>query len=66
MDPPGNEENYIRCIFKRLLKNLLMRDTERGRDLGRGISRLPAGSLMQDSIPGLPDHALSQKQMLNH
>ena len=29
-----------------------MRDTERGRDIGRGRSRLPAGSPMQDSVPG--------------
>ena len=27
-----------------------MRDTERGRDTGRGRSRLCVGSLMQDSI----------------
>ena len=29
------------------------RHTERGRDLGRGRSRLPIGSLMWDSIPGI-------------
>ena len=28
-----------------------MRDTERGRDVGRGKNRLPAGSPMWDSIP---------------
>ena len=43
-----------------------MRDTERGRDIGRGRSRIPVGSLMWDLIPGLWDHALSQRQMLNH
>ena len=43
-----------------------MRDTERGRDVGRGRSRLPAGSLMWDSIPGPWDYAQSQRQMLNH
>ena len=45
-----------------------MRDThrERGRDIVRGRSRLPMGSLMQDSIPGPWDHDLSQKQILNH
>ena len=42
------------------------RHTERGRDIGRGRSRLPAGSLMWDSIPGLQGHALSWRQMLNH
>ena len=39
-----------------------MRDTERGRDTGRGRSRLPAGSPMQDSIPGPQDHDLSQRR----
>ena len=29
-----------------------MRDTERGRDTGRGRSSLPAGSPMWDLIPG--------------
>ena len=29
-----------------------MRDTERGRDIGRGKSRLPVGSQVQDSLPG--------------
>ena len=35
------------------------RDTERGRDTGRGRSRLPAGSPMCNSIPGPWDQALS-------
>ena len=43
-----------------------MSDIERGRDMGRGKSRLPAGSPMRDSIPGPRDHDLSQRQMLNH
>ena len=34
------------------------RERERGRDTGRGRSRLPAGSLMWDSIPSLQNHAL--------
>ena len=42
------------------------RERKRGRDTGRGRSRLHAGSLMRDWIPGLQDHALRQKQMLNH
>ena len=44
-----------------------MRDThrERGRDTGRGRSRLHAGSPMWDLIPGLQDHALGRRQMLN-
>ena len=43
-----------------------MRDTQRGRDTGRGRTRLPVGSPMQNSIPGPRDHALSQRQMHNH
>ena len=39
--------------------------TKRGRDTGRGRSRLHAGSLMWDSIPGLQDHTPSERQMLN-
>ena len=38
-------------IFKDFIY-LFMSDTERGRDTGRGRSRLPAGSPMWDSIPG--------------
>ena len=33
-----------------------MRDKERGRDTGRGRSRLIAGSLMWDPIPGQGSH----------
>ena len=34
---------------------------ERGRDTGRGRSRLPVGNLMWDSILGPWDYALSQR-----
>ena len=43
-----------------------MRDTERGRVIGRGRSRLPVGNPMKDLIPGPWDYDLSQRQMLNH
>ena len=47
-----------------------MKDTERERereaDTGRGRSRLHAGSPTWVSIPGLQDHALGQRQVLNH
>ena len=45
-----------------------MRDTERerGRDAGRGRSRLPAGSSTWDLIPGSQGHALGWRQSLNH
>ena len=36
------------------------------RDTGRGRSKLPVGSLMQDWIPGPWEHNLSQRQILNH
>ena len=47
---------FLRFIY------LFMRDThrerERGRDTGRGRSRLHAGSPTWDSISGLQDHTL--------
>ena len=42
------------------------RHTERGRDTGRGGSRLLAGSPTRDSIPGPRDRDLSRRQMLDH
>ena len=41
------------------------RERERGRDIGRGRSRLHTGSLTWDSILGLQDRALGQRQALN-
>ena len=43
-----------------------MRHTHRGRDTGRGRSRLYAGSPMWDLILRPRDHALRVRQMLNH
>ena len=51
--------------FLKKIIYLFMRDTERGRDIVRGRSRLPAGSLMLNSILGPWDHDLSQRQTLN-
>ena len=49
---------------------LFMRVTERerGGDIGRGRSRLPARSSMWDLIPDprFQNHTLSQRQTLNH
>ena len=53
-------------FFKILFIYLLMTHTEKGKDTGRGRSRLHVGSLMWDSILGLQDHALSLRQALNH
>ena len=47
------------------LAMVVIRDTKRGRDTGRGRSRLHAGSPIWDSIPGPEGHALSQRQTLN-
>ena len=40
------------------------REVERDRDTGRGRSRLYAGSLTWDSIPGLQDQALASRWAL--
>ena len=42
------------------------RDRKRGRDIGRGRSRLLAGSPMQNLFLEPQDHTLSQRQTLNH
>ena len=42
-----------------------MGDTERGRDRKREEKQAHAGSPTWDPIPGLQEHALSQRQMLN-
>ena len=57
-----------KIVFLKIFIYIFMRDTERegGRDTGRGRSRLHPGSPMWDSIPGLQDHALGQRQAPNH
>ena len=42
------------------------RERERGKDTGRGRSRLHTGSPTRDSIQGLQDRALGQRQAPNH
>ena len=51
----GRGRSCLECFFKKDFIYLFMRHTERGRDIGRGGSRLPAGNPMLDSIPGLRD-----------
>ena len=54
-------------MLKKFFKDfiyLFMRDTERSRDIGKGRSRLPAGSRIQDWIPGLQDHDLNHSGAL--
>lgn len=70
--PLMNQASSFFCLFflpffkKRFLKFIYSWETHRGRDTGRGRSRLHAGSPMWDSIPGLQDRTLSQRQTLNH
>ena len=42
-----------------------MRESEWGRAIGRERSRLHAGNLMRSLIPGLQDHILGRRQVLN-
>ena len=42
------------------------REKKRGRDTGRGRSRLHARSPTRDPIPGLQDRVLGQRQAPNH
>ena len=57
---------FIFFIFEDFYLFTRERHTERGRDIGRGRSRLSEGRLMRDSILGPWDHNLSQRQALNH
>ena len=49
---------YIKLFLKRFYLFIHQRQRERGRDTGRGRSRLYSGSPMWDSIPGLQDQIL--------
>ena len=51
-------KNVIGFFFLRFYSLMRDRERERGIDTGRGRSRLHAGSLTWDWIPGLQDHAL--------
>ena len=51
---------FVSFFFFKDFIYLFMRDTERGRDSGRGRSP------MWDLIPGPRDHTVSWRQMLNH
>ena len=60
--------SHLSDINSRFLKKILFileRHTERGRDIGRGKSKLPEGSPLWDSIPGPQDQDPSWRQTLN-
>ena len=67
-------ENRLKCEINFHFKGLhnflkiylFIHEGHRGRDIGGGRSRLLAGNPMWDLIPELQDHALSQRQTLNH
>ena len=54
------------CVWINKFMYSLETQRKRGRDIGRGRSRLPSGSPVWDSILGPQDHNLSQNQMLKH
>ena len=55
-------------FFKDVFTYSFMKDThrERDRDISRERHRFHAGIPVWDSISGLKDHPLGQRQMLNH
>ena len=55
----GSVYLFIYLFLKILFIYSRQTQKERGRDIGRGRSRLPKGSPMWDSIPGLWGHSLS-------
>ena len=65
----GRGRDYFPHISSFFKKRFYLFMRNRGRDTGRGRSKLPVGSQRQDSIPGLRDHilnTLSRRQMFNH
>ena len=51
-------KRFLRFIYLLIHENIQRRERERGRDTGRGRSRLHAGNLTWDSILGLKDYTL--------
>ena len=66
MGPWFHQTSVLFFLKKNIYVCIHERHTERGRDTGRGRSRLLVGSTTWDSIPGPWDHDLSRRQTLNH
>ena len=64
--PSSNRELMDTFFFFFKILFIHERQRERGGDTGRGRSRFPVGSPMQDLISGSRDHSLSPRQTLNH
>ena len=67
--PPNSYFFKCFCVFvfsKDFYLFINERHTERGRDIGKGRSRLPVRNLMWDSILGPQDHDLSRRKTLSH
>ena len=65
-DTPAGRR-YIYNFFKDFIYLFIHeKHRERGRDIGRGRSRLPTESLIWDWMQGPQVHNLSQRQTLNH
>ena len=63
------EVNSFFLIFKKYFIYLFMRDTERGRDTGRGRNRLPVGKPgtgLHPRIPGSQPEPKTDSQPLSH
>ena len=63
--PRWGVNDFLDFLFLRFYLFIPERHRERGKDIGRGRSRLLEGNLMQVLIPGPRDHALSWRQTLN-
>ena len=65
METNENENTIVQNLFFNVFFNIYLFIYDRERDRGGGRSRLHAGSPMRDSIPGLQDRALGQRQAPN-
>ena len=60
---PHHKRVFLKDFIYLFLRDT--QDTQRDRDIGRGRSKLYAGSIMLNLIPGLGGHILHRSQTLN-